>query len=282
MIPKITEADVQVQAIDVRLLSAYMPAGQQLRYGGQARVSDGVAVIGVYGPLVTRQSTMLYGAWGWTITEELVETFQAAVSDSAVKAIILDIDSPGGVAWGTAEASQAIYDARGKKPIYAIAHPVMASAVYWIGSAADKVYAVPSGEVGSIGVVSMHVDYSEALKTAGIKPTIITSGPKKAYANPYEPLSDEDRQRLQAESDAIYGEFLKAVARNRGMDRSTVEKTFGGGLVFSAKEALAVGMIDKIGTLDDVVERIQAKGKNAGKVRRAMADIALARLQTNA
>jgi signal peptide peptidase SppA len=173
-----------------------------------------------------------------------------------VSAIIIDVDSPGGQASGIAELSRQIYEARGKKPIVAVANHFMASAAYWIASAADEIVVTPSGEVGSIGVFTVHEDIHEALAQEGVKVSIIKEGRYKAEGNPYEPLTAEARDAIQARVREVYDAFVDAVARNRGVDAAAVRNGFGEGRMVSAYQAVTLGMADQVGTLDETIARL--------------------------
>jgi ClpP class serine protease len=102
----------------------------------------------------------------------------------------------------------------------------------------------------------MHFDYSELESNAGIKPTIITAGKYKADGNPHEPLSSDAKDYFQGRIDDYYGAFVSAVARNRGVSVGKVMSNFGQGRMFGAKDAVAAGMVDSIGTLEEVVRRL--------------------------
>src|SRR5690606_30987632 len=146
--------------------------------------------------------------------------------------------SPGGQVNGIQELSDLIYSARGKKPIIAVANHMMASAAYWIGTAADEIVVSPSGEVGSIGVFAVHEDISGALAQDGVKVSIIKEGKYKAEANPFEPLNEEARAAIQESVSEAYGAFVGAVARNRSVDAEVVRNGFGEGRMMGAQRAV--------------------------------------------
>src|SRR4029453_14892345 len=113
------------------------------------------------------------------------------MKDPAVKGVVLDVDSPGGSVYGVRELADEIRAARGQKPVEAVANAFMASAAYYIGSAAEKVWVTPSGSAGSIGVYDAHVDLSKFTETMGEKWTFVSYGDNKLLGNPFEPLSEE-------------------------------------------------------------------------------------------
>jgi len=181
-------------------------------------------------------------------TRLLAERITEAAADTSIKTIVLDINTPGGHVTGTQEAADAVYKAARAKPVIGIINPLCASAGYWIGSQCTKLIAVPSADVGSIGVFMTHFDCSALMQGAGIRPTFIFAGEHKTEGNALEPLSASAKAFYQSEIDQTYSDFLTAVARGRGASRSRVEISFGGGRVLRAVVAQRAGMIDEIAT----------------------------------
>jgi signal peptide peptidase SppA len=199
----------------------------------------------------------------------------AAMADSTVGAVVLAIDSPGGVITGVPEAADEIFATRGVKPIYAVSTGLMASAAYWLGSAADRVIASPSAYVGSIGVWTMHADLSKLLEEMGVKVSLISAGKYKVEGNWFESLSDEARAALQEDVNDAYASFLGAVGRHRGVSATEVRNGYGEGRVLNADRAKAAGLIDKIGTLGAVVGQLVGTpkgppGRSASALRRRL------------
>ena len=212
-----------------------------------------IAVLPLFGTIFPR-ANMFTAVSGATSTEMFGKRLCELCEDPNVAAIVIDVDSPGGQVPGVEELSRQIFEARGCKPIVAVANYMMASAAYWIGSAADKVVASPSASVGSIGVYMMHEDVSKALEMEGVTVSLISAGKYKVEGNGYEPLSDATRTALQERVDAVYARFAGAVAQNRGVSVETVQAGFGEGRCVSAEDAVALGMADEVGTLEDVIE----------------------------
>ena len=188
-----------------------------------------------------------------TSTRWIAATIRELAADKTVTRIVLAVDSPGGVITGVQEAADAIFAARQIKTIIAVVSPLAASAAYWIASQAHPVIAMPSGETGSIGVFILHTDISGALEKQGIKATFIFSGEHKTEGNALEPLSPSAREFFQSQVDLIGRQFNKVVARGRGTTEAKVLRDFGQGRTFFSAEALRVGMIDGIGTIDQVL-----------------------------
>jgi signal peptide peptidase SppA len=224
----------------------------------------GVGVVQIIGP-ISQRTTLLEALFGYgTSTSRVAAEVRTLVADPQVKAIVLDIDSPGGSVFGVQELSQVILDAREVKPVIAMANSLMASAAYWIGSAASEVVAAPGAMVGSVGVIVAHVDESEALKKEGIKVTLVTAGKYKAEADPSQPLSDDARAHLQALADQYYFAFVAGVARGRGVAVGEVRASYGQGRLLSAREAMAVGMVDRIATMDETLSRVLTGKRGMG------------------
>jgi len=200
------------------------------------------------------------GDWyGDTWTDRLAERFDELVGSEKVAGIVLDVDSPGGIVSGTPELAEHIFAARGTKPIVAVANSFMASAAYWIGSAADQVVITPSAEAGSIGVFSAHVDVSAALEQEGIKVSFVHAGKFKVEGNPYQPLAQDARDEMQRAVDYYYGMFTAAVAKHRGMTPGAVRNDLGEGRLMRANQAVAAGMADRIATLGETIQAMAQK-----------------------
>jgi len=211
-----------------------------------------VAILPLYG-VVSQKVNLMVQYSGGTSTEMFGQWFDEAMADSSISSIVLDVDSPGGSVYGIAELSRKIYNARGKKPIIAVANSLMASAAYWVASAADEIHVSPGGEVGSIGVIAVHVDRSGANEKAGIKVNYVTAGDYKAEGNPDEPLQDEALGYMQSRVNDYYSMFVSDVARNRKVSTSEVLSKFGQGRVVGADMAIKQGMADKKSSFEFVL-----------------------------
>lgn len=220
---------------------------------------DNTAVIDVNGIIAKRMDMFDELCFGGTSTEKLMQDFRTVVDSPNVESIVLNIDSPGGEAFGINELAQAIYDARGKKPIKAYVSGLGCSGAYWIASAADEVITDKSALLGSIGVVTAWTDDTEMYKMLGIrKETIVSSNaPKKRLDFD----NEGDRAEMQRELDSIEKVFHKAVARNRGVTTEQVIKDFNQGGVLGGKDAVAAGMADRTGSLEEVIKGLQSKRK---------------------
>lgn len=216
-----------------------------------------VAVIPLRGTITPRGTlfSMLFGGGGGGL-QAFRAQFKEAIADSSVSAVVLDIDSPGGLIDLVTETASDVYKARGSKPIVAVANTTTASAAYWIASQADSVVSTPSGMVGSIGVFTVHEDYSKMEAMMGIKTTLISAGDHKTDGNPYQPLSKSALASIQDEVDQLYDMFTAQVAEGRGISQKVVKAGYGNGKCLLAGRAFQLGMVDRIDTLEATVARL--------------------------
>lgn len=239
-------------------------------------VADSVAVLPIYGTLAKRMD-MMGESSGGTSVDRLAAEFDRLVADSSVGAIVLDIDSPGGESFGISEFAEKIYAARASKPIEAVVNAEMASGALWLGSAAGSISITPSGWAGSLGAYMVHTDASEWLAAEGVKVTYLSSAPEKVEMAGEVPLSKEAASYYQGMVDSLYRQFVGAVAKYRGLSSAAVVDRFGKGRMLMAQEAVASGMVDRIATLDDVIQR-QVAGIRQRRGATAKARIARERL----
>ncbi|MEH2476239.1 signal peptide peptidase SppA [Nitrobacteraceae bacterium AZCC 2161] len=242
----------------------------------QARISDrraeqtvkspgGIAVLPVSG-VISQRMGMMQDISGGTSTDALSQQFDAALADDTVKAIIFAHDSPGGGTYGVDELATKIRDARGIKPIVAQVDSLCASAAYYLASQCDEIVVTPGGEAGSIGVYSVHEDISKMLEKEGITPTLIKAqnGVHKAETANINPLSAEAHDYLQQRVNLAEDAFIKAVADGRKVTQAQVRDNFGKGRMFGAQELVKRGMADRVGTMQDTLQRFGAAAPRVG------------------
>jgi signal peptide peptidase SppA len=246
------------EAIEARL-------GRQLSNERQQayEVRNGAALIPLRGVL-GRRMNLMSNMSGGTSTELFARDVQAAVADPEVQSIVLMVDSPGGTVAGTQAAASVVMAARGTKPIAAMVEGTMASAAYWIGSAADVVVLdSTTAQVGSIGVVATHTDISKAEEAAGVKTTEIVAGSYKRIASQHGPLTEAGRKSIQDQVDYLYAQFVQDVAMQRGVSEEKVLSDMADGRVFIGQQAIDAGLADGVNTLDGVIallnERVQSR-----------------------
>ncbi|HTY79592.1 MAG TPA: signal peptide peptidase SppA [Candidatus Bathyarchaeia archaeon] len=178
----------------------------------------------------------------------------------AVKAVILRINSPGGVVAPTQEIFGAIQRVRkAGKPVIASLGAVAASGGYYVAAACDRIYANPGTLTGSIGVVMQMANIEGLLKKVGVDYVVVKAGTYKDVGNFARAMTPEERKILQALLDDVYSQFVDAVAEGRGLDRKEV-LAFADGRIYSGQQAQALKMVDDLGGFEDAVE---AAGKLA-------------------
>ena len=257
--PRITGRQLRLAGIEVvpeDVAHAALPArtgiltnglAKQYQQGGQTPFTmiDGIAVIEISGVLVHR------GAWigqssGQTSYEGIAAQIAAAASDPAVRGIALEIDSFGGEVAGVFDLADTIRAARSAKPVWAFVAEHAFSAGYALASQADRIILPRTGAVGSIGVVVMHADLSGQLSDAGVTVTLIHSGAHKVDGNPYAPLPDPVRTRIQAEIDSIRTLFAETVAAGRGARQTADAALATEAECYRGAEAVAAGLADEV------------------------------------
>jgi signal peptide peptidase SppA len=228
---------------------------------GGYEVRNGVAVVRMQGTLAQRMNLMA-DVSGGTSTELLARDITQATDDPKVKGILLLADTPGGMVAGTPGAAEALYRARGRKPTAMLVDELAASAGYWIGSAADKIYLGSTvAQAGSIGVIRRHVSQARALEEAGIDVTHIYAGKYKAVGSDAKPLTEEDKAVLQDQVDATYSIFVNDVARYRGQTVERVLADMADGRVFLGQQAIDAGLADGFHGLDGLIAEIGDRAK---------------------
>lgn len=219
-------------------------------------IQDGVAILPLEG-VIAKRANLFSQISGGVSTELVGRDFRAALADPGVHSIILAIDSPGGTVDGTISLADLV--ATSAKPVVTLASGTLASAAYWIGSAANSVHITDATTVvGSIGVVATHTDVSKAQASQGVKTTEIAAGKYKRIASAYEPLTKEGRQTIQDQVDYTYALFVDAVAKQRGVSADKVLSDMADGRIFIGQQAIDAGLVDGVSTLDALVQQLNA------------------------
>lgn len=215
------------------------------RGGRGYALRDGIAVIPVTGTLVHR------GSWigkssGATSYEGLAAQIEAAAEDSQARGIVLEVDSFGGEALGVFSLTKTIREVAAVKPVRAIVAENALSAGYAIASQAERIIVPASGSVGSIGVIMMHVDMSEALEASGFRVTLIEAGAHKGEGNPYQPLPEDVREKFKGEAETLRNLFAAEVGAGRG-ERLTADAALATEAdTFMGEAAVAAGVADEV------------------------------------
>ncbi|VTU32236.1 Putative signal peptide peptidase SppA [Variovorax sp. PBS-H4] len=228
-------------------------------------VADGVATIRIAGPL-NNSSSWINEYIGATGYPEIRQALVHAATDPAIKSIVLDVASGGGAVSGMFDTADLItsIDKRAK-PVTAFSDSAILSAAYALGSSARHITISKSAEAGSVGVLMVHQEMSKMMEKVGITPTVIRAGKYKALGNPYEPLSELAKEEMQASVDHSYGLFVQHVADHRGVTYQVADTKLAQGRVFPGERAREVGLVDAIGTFDEVIGKAQ-KAKSKEKI----------------
>ena len=240
------------EKVDFKAIKAQMGESDEEDQGYQ--VENGVAVMPLEG-VISKRMNMFTHFSGGTSTQLFERDFKKALADPLVQSILLLVDSPGGSADGVQELANLIFENRDNKNIIAYTDGMMASAAYWISSAAENIFiSGDTTQVGSIGVVAAHLDVSKAEEKMGVKTTEIVAGKYKRIASRYAPLTEEGKTAIQESVDHIYSVFVNDVAKNRGV---TEEKalSMADGKVFMGKQAMEAGLVDGVSTLSALIDR---------------------------
>jgi signal peptide peptidase SppA len=255
-----------VGAMDIAAAHAAGPYGAKREANRTpAEQLFGVAVVPMTGVMTQRQA--LRGGFS---TDEMRAYLNAIVENPDVRHIVLDLDSPGGSAYGVAELADEIISIRKLVPVTAVINSLAGSGAYWIASSAGEIVITPGGEAGGIGITFVHSDYSAALKAKGVATTVIAAGKNKTEGHPSFPLSPSARSFFQARAQTQYDAFVKAIARGRNDSIANVRAGYGEGRLLGASAAVAANLADRVGTLDQVVAEIKggkAKHRLAGTER---------------
>lgn len=245
------DAQLTKEEIQARIVGpADVPRAQQV---------GSVAVIPVFG-VISGRMNMMDEISGGTSTDMLKAKIQKAVQDETTSAVVLDMNSPGGSVAGLTELHKVVMQARDLKPIVASVNYMAASAAYWLASAASEIASAPSGNVGSIGVYTVHEDRTAQNAAVGVKYTHISAGKFKTEGNSEEPLTDEATAAMQERVNKFYSMFVNDVAAGRNMDVKQITGAEYGARLLTAKDGKAAGLVDRIETLDETISRLAKKG----------------------
>ena len=221
------------------------------------QVEMGVAKIDVDGTTVMKLGSLRPYS-GMTGYDGLRQNIMEALKDVRVRAIMLDIDSPGGEVSGLFDLVDFIAAANKIKPIFAVLTESAYSAGYAIAAATSRIYVPRTGGAGSIGVVWMHCDFSRAIADAGVTVTFVTRGALKVDGAEELPLSAEARARAQADIDTIGSIFETSVAQNRGLSSTKIRDMQAG--TFLGADSVEIGLADEVMAPDaafqDILERV--------------------------
>jgi len=196
----------------------------------------------------------------------IVSFIEKAESDSNIKGIILEINSPGGTVVASEEIAKAVK--KTKKPTIAVIKEIGTSGAYWVASAADSIVADPMSITGSIGVTSSYLEFSGLMEKYGVGYEEIKTGEFKDTGSPYRKLNSKEKSVLQNKINLVHDFFVDEIAKNRNLKKEDVEK-LANGMFYLGLEAKENGLVDVFGNTETAVELIKetAKIKEASLVR---------------
>jgi protease-4 len=208
--------------------------------GGTITVGQRVALVEIEGVIVSG--------------DEIVRELKSHLNNVSVRAVVVRINSPGGVVAPTQEVYQEIRKFRGMgKPVVASLGAVAASGGYYIASACDRIYANPGTLTGSIGVVMQLANLEGILKKIGVEYIVVKAGRHKDIGNFSRPMTSEERKILQDLLDDVHNQFIDAVAQGRQLERTQV-LAFADGRIFSGQQAKDLKMVDALGGLEEAID----------------------------
>ena len=211
-------------------------------FGAAPRRSQQIAVVELDGPIGPRIKAAEYA-----------RLFRSLAENQRLRAVVLDIDSPGGSAPASDYLYLSISALAKRKPVVAFIRGVGASGAYLLSCPASRIVAIPSALIGSIGVISMRPLLHDALERIGLRVSVTKSDRLKDMGSMFREPTDEEREKEQALVDDLYDQFLDAVAAGRHMDKDRV-KTIATGEIFTARRARELGLLDELGDLERALD----------------------------
>jgi protease-4 len=241
---------IVIAGILLFLFSILFIIGKLMGGRGQFAFGDRIAVVEIKGVIADSTS--------------IIEEIHQYLEDTGVKAIVLRIDSPGGGVGPSQEIYQEVKRARKKKKVIASMGSVAASGGYYVACASDLIVANPGTITGSIGVVMEFTNLEELLKKIGIRGVVLKAGEHKDIGSPLREMTPQDKKIMQEVIDNVHQQFIQAVAESRKMER---EKVMGvaDGRIFTGEQAQKLGLVDRMGNLQDAIEIAAQMGGIVGK-----------------
>lgn len=197
---------------------------------------------------------------------EYLDIIKQFEEDDHVAAVVIRLDSPGGKVGPSQEIFEAVQRLKTKKPVVASMGSVGASGAYYIACAADTVYALSGTITGSIGVILEFFDVTQGLQKLGVSSHSITGGELKDAGSPFKAMTDKERAYFQELARDVHEQFKDEVSKSRKIQRAKMDE-YADGRVFTGRQALSIGLIDKLGGLDKAVDEAAKRGGIKGKPR---------------
>ncbi len=186
-------------------------------------------------------------------SRQVIEQIKDFRDNDSVKSIVIRIDSPGGAVGPSQEIYREIRKTIKVKKVIASLGAIAASGGYYIAAAADGIVANPGTITGSIGVILGYTNFEALFEKIGLSPVVIKSGEYKDIASPVRKMTESERKLLQEFSDNVHTQFIDHVAQGRKIPSTQVRK-IADGRIFSGEKAKALGLVDRLGNLEDAIE----------------------------
>jgi protease-4 len=207
-----------------------------------------IAVINIRGTITSTPSFLIESV----TPDDVFSMIERVEDDPSIRGVLFEINSPGGSVVASREIAYAVKNM--EKPTLCWMGDVAASGAYWIASACDYVMSDPLSLTGSIGVTASYLEFSKLFEKYGITYEQITSGEQKDIGSPFRNLTEEEREKLEYITSEIFDYFLKDIINNRNLTESQVEQITSGD-IFLGKDAVSLGLIDSVGTIQDAKEK---------------------------
>jgi signal peptide peptidase SppA len=231
-------------------------------------VWQGIAIISMCGPMTKAPTSFDDGCSTVGVRRQI----RNAVRDDSVTAILLRIDSPGGSVSGTQDLANDVAQAVKKKPVYAYCEDYCCSAAYWVASQCEKIYSGPTAIVGSIGTYMVVQDMSSMADMMGIKVHVLSTGPQKGAGVPGSEITDGQITAFQKTVNDLNTHFLAAVSQGRHIRSIKAGEGVATGDVWIGAQAETAGLIDGVGSMDDVLQMMAAPKRGRPKTRESAED----------
>ena len=210
--------------------------------GLKARATQSIAVVEMEGAIGPRLKA-----------SEYVKLFRSLEDNDHVRAVVLDIDSPGGSATGSGYMYLAVKSLAAKKPVISFISGIGASGAYMLAAPTSRIVAIPGAIIGSIGVISMRPVVYEAMERLGLRMHVTKSDRLKDMGSMFREATPEEQQKEQELVDDLYDQFLDVVAEGRGMEKDRV-KEVATGEVYTARRCAELGLVDELGDLERAID----------------------------
>ncbi len=222
--------------------------------GSLMKLKDRIEVINLNGPIVDKDEEGLFSMNRSPYSS--VKKLKKILKNDKVKGVLIRINSPGGTVGTSQEICQAVSQVAAEKPVVTSMGDICASGGYYIACASNKIVANPGTLTGSIGVIFNMMNVKGLADKVGIEPKVIKSGPYKDIASMFRPMTEDERKILQDLIDDSYDQFVTAVSQGRKMKMEVVKK-LADGRIYSGRQALKNGLVDKLGSYNDALDELQ-------------------------